>query len=120
MDESYLSGGRVGNGMYGISLGTNAVTLTYDPAILQKAGVAEPSPNWTWADFERIALQVYQRTGVQTLPFFTTDPKVGFDNWIRQTGASFFTPDGNSLGFTDPRPLVGSSRSTRFKKAGAS
>lgn len=120
VDEAYLSGGRVRGGLYGISLGTNAVTLMYDLAILQKAGVAEPDHNWTWADFERIATQVYRNTGVQTLPFFTTDPKVGFENWIRQTGRPFFAPDGSSLGFTDPRPLVEFFEiQLRLKRAGA-
>jgi multiple sugar transport system substrate-binding protein len=105
VDETYLSGGRVGGKLYGVSLGTNAVSLIYDPAVLQKAGVAEPKPDWTWADFEKMAQQIYRATGVQTLPFFTTDPKVGFENWIRQTGRPFFSPDGKSLGFTDPAPL---------------
>lgn len=105
VDETYLSGGRVGGKLYGVSLGTNAVSLVYDPAVLQKAGVAEPKPDWTWADFEKISQQVYTATKVRTLPFFTTDPKVGFENWIRQTGRPLFSPDGKSLGFTDQAPL---------------
>jgi multiple sugar transport system substrate-binding protein len=105
VDESYLSGGRVDGKLYGVSLGTNAVSMIYDPAILQRAGVAEPKPDWTWADFEKISQQVYSSTKVQTLPFFPPDPKVGFENWIRQTGRPFFAPGGKSLGFTDPAPL---------------
>lgn len=105
VDEAFLSGGRVAGKLYGVSLGTNAVSLAYDPAVLQKAGVAEPKPTWTWADFESMARKIYAATKVQTLPFFTTDPKVGFENWIRQTGKPFFAPDGKSLGFTDPAPL---------------
>jgi len=52
-----------------------------------------------------MAGKIYSATGVQTIPFFTTDPKVGFENWIRQTGQPFFNPNGKSLGFTDPTPL---------------
>lgn len=104
VNESFLSGGKVNGKLYGISLGTNAVCLTYDPAVLAKAGIAEPdSTVWTWEDFERIALEVYRKTGVQTIPFFTTDPKVGFDNMIRQTGAATFGTTG--LGFTDTSVL---------------
>nr|WP_321262889.1 extracellular solute-binding protein [uncultured Sphaerochaeta sp.] len=104
INDSFLTGGRVDGKLYGISLGTNAVCLTYDPAVLKKAGISQiNSATWTWADFERIALQVYQKTGVQTIPFFTTDPKVGFDNMIRQTGASTYGETG--LGFTDPAAL---------------
>lgn len=105
VDESYLSGGRVNGKLYGVSLGTNAVCLVYDPAVLRKAGVAEPANDWTWADFESMANKIYAATGVKTTPFFTTDPKVGFENWIRQTGQPFFNPNGKSLGFSDPKPL---------------
>ncbi|MGE4453230.1 MAG: ABC transporter substrate-binding protein [Sphaerochaeta sp.] len=104
INDSFLTGGRVDGKLYGISLGTNAVCLTYDPAVLKKAGISEiDSAKWTWEDFERIALQVYRKTGVQTIPFFTTDPKVGFDNMIRQTGASTYGESG--LGFTDSSAL---------------
>jgi multiple sugar transport system substrate-binding protein len=105
VDESFISGGRVNGKLYGVNLGTNATCLTYDPAILAKAGVAEPKTTWTWADFEKMATTVFQKTGVQTLPFFTTDPRVGFENWIRQTGKPFFQADGKALGFTDSSTL---------------
>ncbi|WP_319563093.1 sugar ABC transporter substrate-binding protein [Marispirochaeta sp.] len=105
VDESYLSGGRINGKLYGISLGTNAVALVYDPAVLEKAGIAEPDPDWTMGDFEDLAREIYAKTRVRTLPFFTTDPKVGFENWIRQTGKPLFAPDGSSLGFTDTKPL---------------
>ncbi|MCL6557319.1 MAG: ABC transporter substrate-binding protein [Firmicutes bacterium] len=107
VDPTYTSGGKVKGRYYGISLGTNAVCLVYDPAVLQKAGLAPPKNDWTWADFEKMAAEIYQKTGVQTLPIFTTDPRVGFDNWIRQTGKAFFNPkDGASLGFTDEKLLT--------------
>lgn len=104
--DSFLSGGMVDKKIYGISLGTNAVCMVYDPIILQKAGVEMPKPDWTWEDFEKIATEIFKKTKVQTLPFFAVDPKVGFDNWIRQTGKSFFNPDGTSLGFDDNSSLT--------------
>lgn len=106
VNDSFLSGGRVNGKLFGISLGTNAVSLVYDTGVLEKAGITVPdSTTWTWADFETIAMEIYKKTGVQTMPFFTTDPKVGFDNMIRQTGASTYAKDGKSLGFTDTSVL---------------
>lgn len=106
VNDTFLSGGQVNGGLYGISLGTNAVCMVYDTKVLADAGISEiDSANWTWKDFEDIAVQVYEKTGVQTIPFFTTDPKVGFDNMIRQTGASTYAKDGSSLGFTDKSVL---------------
>lgn len=104
VNDSFLTGGMVDGKIYGISLGTNAVCLTYDPAVLAKAGIPKPdTATWTWEDFERIALEVYRKTGVQTIPFFTTDPRVGFEHLIRQTGAKLFGTTG--LGFTDVSAL---------------
>jgi multiple sugar transport system substrate-binding protein len=99
--ESALAAGKLDGKLYAISLGTNAFGIAYDPAVLAKAGVSFDSVKWTLKDFENIALTVYQKTGVKTLPFSTTDPKVSFDNFIRQTGKSFYSADGKSLGFTD-------------------
>jgi multiple sugar transport system substrate-binding protein len=104
--ETFLSGGRIGKGLYGVSLGTNAWSIIYDPAVLKKAGVAVPKANWTWADFEKIATAIYKKTGVQTMPLSTTDPRVMFDNMIRQTGQAFFAPDGASLGYANDSLLI--------------
>ncbi len=104
--EAYISGGRVKKKLYGISLGTNAWCIIYDPAVLQKAGLAPPSPDWTWADFEKLATEIYKKTGVQTMPLSTIDPRVMFDDMIRQTGKPFFAPSGNSLGFSDDKTLI--------------
>jgi multiple sugar transport system substrate-binding protein len=99
--ESALAAGKVAGKLYAISLGTNAFGMAYDPAVLAQAGISFNSASWTLKDFENAALTVYQKTGVRTLPFSTTDPKVSFDNFIRQTGKSFYSADGKSLGFTD-------------------
>jgi multiple sugar transport system substrate-binding protein len=105
--DTYTSGGKVKNKLYGINLGTNAWSIIYDPAVLQKAGVAAPSADWTWADFEKISTVIFTKTGVQTQILSTIDPRVMFENMIRQTGKAFFNPkDGASLGFTDPKVLI--------------
>lgn len=105
--DTFTSGGKVKGGLYGINLGTNAWAIIYDPAVLQKAGVAPLKPDWTWADFEKIALEIYNKTGVQTMPLSTTEPRVIFQNMIRQTGQAFFERKyGASMGFKDTKLLV--------------
>lgn len=107
VDASFLTGGMVKRKYYGVSLGTNAIGFAYDPAVLAKAGLLPPKPDWTWADLEKMAITINEKTGVKMIPFGTTDPRVVFENWIRQTGKSFYnTKDGSSLGFTDPKPLI--------------
>jgi len=105
--DNFTSGGKVKSKFYGINLGTNAWSIVYDPAVLQKAGVAAPTADWTWADFEKISTEIFTKTGVQTQVLSTTDPRVMFENMIRQTGNAFFNPkDGASLGFTDDKVLI--------------
>jgi multiple sugar transport system substrate-binding protein len=105
--DVYTSGGKVDGKLYGINLGTNAWSIMYDPAVLLKAGVAAPSADWTWADFEKIATQIYKKTGVQTQILSAIDPRVMFENMVRQTGKSFFNPKtGASLGFKDDKLLI--------------
>lgn len=104
--DTFISGGKVNGKLYGVSLGTNAFSLVYDPAVLQKAGVAPPTPDWTWADYEKMTAEIYNKTGVLSSVFCTTDPKFVVENMIRQTGESFFDKSGTKLGFTDPALLI--------------
>jgi multiple sugar transport system substrate-binding protein len=99
--ETALAAGKLNGKLYAISLGTNAFGIAYDPAVLAKAGVSFDSTTWTLKDFENVALTIFQKTGVKTLPFSDIDPKVAFEHFIRQTGKSFYAADGKSLGFTD-------------------
>jgi multiple sugar transport system substrate-binding protein len=102
-----LAGGNINGKLYGISLGLTAPGHVYDPAVVAKAGLPPiDSSKWTLADFERIALAIYQKTGVKTLPFCPSEPKSGFEPFARQNGSSFFADDGKSVGFTnDPQDL---------------
>jgi multiple sugar transport system substrate-binding protein len=103
ISESALSSGRINGKLYAISMGTNAYGVTIDPAVLEKAGIGTiDSTTWTWKDYERIALTVFEKTGIQTLPFSPTSPYNVLENMVRQTGKPFYNADGKSLGFTDP------------------
>jgi multiple sugar transport system substrate-binding protein len=104
--ESVLASGKIDGKLYGILLGSTAYSMVYDPAVLAKAGIASiDSTTWTMKDFEAVAETIFQQTGVQTLPFDPVDPVPPFENFIRQTGASLFSPDGKKLGFTDTAVL---------------
>ena len=105
--NSFISGGKVKNKLYGINLGTNAWAIIYDPAVLEKAGIAAPKPDWTWTDFEKISTEIFKKTGVQTQVFLPSNPIVMFENMVRQTGKSLYNPkNGTSLGFTDSKILI--------------
>jgi multiple sugar transport system substrate-binding protein len=102
--DSGLASGRLGGKLIALSLGTNAWGMGVDPAILQKAGVTINDAQWTWKDFEQIALTIYQKTGVQTMP--TNEFHQVFEHVVRQSGKPFFALNGKSLGFSDNPALL--------------
>jgi len=63
ISENVINGGKVGDKLYGFNLGVNTLQVHYDPELLKQAGVTLDQ-NWTWDDYERIALEVKQKTGL--------------------------------------------------------
>ena len=63
IDQSFLNGGKVGDSIYAISLGTNTQSFIIDRAALEEAGLEMPATDWTWADFEQLALDYHEATG---------------------------------------------------------
>jgi multiple sugar transport system substrate-binding protein len=102
--DSALSSGQLGGKLIALSLGTNAWGMGVDTAALQKAGVTIDDTKWTWKDYEQIALTVYQKTGVQTMP--PNEFHQVFEHVVRQFGKPFFAANGKSLGFSDDPSMI--------------
>jgi len=86
-------------GLYAIPLGTSAATFVYNEEMFQKAGVALPTRDWTWKDFQAAALKLHKELGV-----FGFGEIVGYDIfpiYLRQQGATFFAADGKGLGYSN-------------------
>jgi multiple sugar transport system substrate-binding protein len=120
--EAGLAGGRLGGKLIGLSLGTNAFGVQVDPALLQQAGVSVNDTSWTWAEFEAAALQIFQRTGVQTMP--VNEHYQVIEHIVRQFGTPFYAADGRSLGFTNNAQALAAIKDMidmqlRLKAAGA-
>jgi multiple sugar transport system substrate-binding protein len=122
--DSGLSSGKLNGKLIALSLGTNAWGTGVDKAILDKAGVTIDDTQWTWKDFERIALEVYQKTGVQTMTTAPDAYHMTYEHIARQFGVPFFAPDHKSLGFTNDAPAKAAIKENidmwlRLKAAGA-
>lgn len=99
-DETFLLPTTVDGQLLGVSLGTNAYCMIYDPAIFEQAGVPEPMDDWTWDDFEQACYQINEKLGI----YGTGD--IGFWNmvcYIMQHGEDYtiYNADGTVLGYTD-------------------
>lgn len=100
--ESVLTSGQVGDKIYALSTGTNALATFYRKDVLDEAGLEMPMEP-TLEGFAELAAQVYEKTGR------TQDTLVGKDalrNLLRSYGLQLFNDEGNGLGFDDPKYIV--------------
>lgn len=99
--ENFI-GGNVGDGVYGISLGTNALALVYNADCFKAAGIPEPTPDYTWSQFMSDAEKL-KAAGFDTELIIRNDPKFAIEQMIREQGKTFYNADGTGLGFDDPK-----------------
>lgn len=105
-NDSYLSTTRIHGVQMGISLGVNSLAMAYDPEMFAKAGVAEPTPDWTWADFENAAITIHEKLGVfgsSILNDFFIGMVIGIPQY--GTGETVYNAEGTGLGYTDDKYL---------------
>ncbi|WP_432488951.1 ABC transporter substrate-binding protein [Kineococcus sp. SYSU DK018] len=100
IEESLLPSGQIDDATYGVPISTNALGLFYNPAILEQAGVAAPTPEMTWDDYHAWIREVSEKApeGVFGSGDYTGTLWL-FDMKLRQEGKQAVTEDGE-LGFT--------------------
>lgn len=103
VDENSISGGRVDGKLYGINLGSNAPSIVYDPALFEKAGVPEPTADWTWEDYMNTARKLHEELGIYGDGNFPCTYFHGLKHYVRQHGQKFYSDDGTKLGYEDDK-----------------
>src|SRR5690625_2615358 len=103
IDENVVSGGQVGDGIYGFNLGVNAVGFHYNPAMLEVIGVDSLPEDWTWDDYNELADKaaeagIFFDTGMQSDVFF--------NYYLRSQGKRLYAEDGSGLGYDDDQLFV--------------
>ncbi|MDL4839330.1 ABC transporter substrate-binding protein [Aquibacillus rhizosphaerae] len=101
--DSILSGGKVGDGIYGFNLGVNAVGFHYNPTLLEEVGIDSIPEGWTWDDYQEMTQKAvdagyYFDTGM------TAD--VFFNYYLRTQGKRLYAEDGSGLGYDDDQLFV--------------
>lgn len=105
IDQSFLDGGKVGDSIYAISLGTNTQSFILDRAALEGAGLEMPANDWTWADFEALALAYHEATGKWFIGNGLEDVQLWKSLYLGH-GMSPFEADGTAIGYEDDQPLI--------------
>ncbi len=101
-----LEGGRSGDGMYGISLGMNALSYVYNKTLMDQMGYEAIDPDWSWSDYQTLVTNAYAEHGVRSDAPLWDDPKFLLENLLRQNGKSVYNEEGNGLGFDSTEELV--------------
>jgi len=90
--ESVVELGRVGDGIYAISIGQNAPAMIYNKTLLDEMGI-EVSDNMTTDEFVEIAKKVYDEKGIRT-NFALSDPSNPLEFMLRGEGVNWLSADG--------------------------
>jgi multiple sugar transport system substrate-binding protein len=113
IDPLLLDGGKVGDEIYAISLGSNSQSFILDVDAFESAGLELPDPQWTWTDFEEIAMQLHEQLDVWAINIGV--PGVGnagledVQMWKGVNlgvGQPMVIEDGTALGITDWQPTI--------------
>ena len=105
--DTAIEGGRIGDDLFALSLGTNSQSYVIDLDIFEEAGVPVPEPDWTWADFEETVMAIHEATGKYGISGGWATDNGQVNALYLSLGSGFYSDDGKSLGFTDnPQPLI--------------
>ncbi len=103
--EANLASGRVGEELYGMNLGDNSQTIIIDVAAFEAAGIELPAWDWTWEDFEAIAMQLHETSGIWAIG--PTLPEIALWSALYLGyGEGIYNEDGTGLGYEDDQPLI--------------
>lgn len=103
--ESILESGSVDGELYALSLGSNSQTVIIDADVFEEAGLELPAADWTWADFEEIALTIHEETGKWAIG--PTLPEIAlWQSLYLGHGENVYNEDGTGLGYADDQPLI--------------
>lgn len=106
IDANILASGNIGGKAVGLPLSTSIMALSYNPAVLEEAGVAAPTTDWTWAEFQEIMKKIASTTGKFGAGYSPFDDTNILNYWVRQHGSSLFAADKKSLGYEDDAILT--------------
>lgn len=101
IDDAILSSGSMEGIQAGFPLSTSLLAVGYNPSVLEQAGVAAPTSDWTWSDWLAVNKQIKDKTGFLGTTSGPVDDTNIFNYWLRQHGAQLFADDNKGLGFED-------------------
>jgi len=100
MDAGAVQNGQVSGVQYGVTTGTNALSMIINPKVFEAAGVDLPdTATWAWDEFAATAAAVTDASPKGTYGTASTLTHDSLDLYARQRGEMLYTADGK-LGLT--------------------
>jgi multiple sugar transport system substrate-binding protein len=106
VDQTMSNTGIINGKLTGAVLSSTAFTLAINPEVFSKAGVALPSANWKWSDFEQAMLTIKEKTGAFGMAANLQSDTNILSYWVRQYGKTLYDPDGTKLGYDDDQIFI--------------
>lgn len=85
---------------YGVPKDKDTVGLVYNKEMFDAAGVAYPTPDWTWDDLCEASQKIYDATGRYGYMAYGDD-QLGYWNFVYQNGGCILKEDNITGGFDD-------------------
>ena len=105
IDKNAISGGMIHDKLYGFTLGSNVLSVITNDKMINESGVVVDDENWTWDEFEKIAIDIHKATGKYgTNGMSPAD--VFFPYYLRTKGEHFYNKDGTGLGYSDDQLFI--------------
>jgi multiple sugar transport system substrate-binding protein len=95
-DKKFYDPFTLGGKRYGVPIFWDATILYYNKELFDKAGLAYPTENWTWADLFGAAGKLTVKNGNNTSQYgmaIDISPQSGFSNFVLQNGGRLFSDD---------------------------
>lgn len=82
----------------GLPVGFTTHALYYNKDIFKKAGVEEPTNNWTWDDVRSASKRILKKTGVKGFAYQMKPDPYDFEMYLWSNGAKYTDKNGNLKG----------------------
>ncbi|MCB0210693.1 MAG: sugar ABC transporter substrate-binding protein [Anaerolineae bacterium] len=103
--DASIDGGRIDGTLYGINLGNNSQMVILDADAFEKAGIDLPDQDWTWEEFEDIALKLHEELDIWGIGLGLTNEQLWKSLYLGH-GEWAYADDGTTLGYTDDQIFV--------------
>ena len=99
--DSAISGGRFGEGLYGINAGSNGLCLAINEKLVTDAGMEVTTNEMTWEEFEAWAIEFHEKTGLYGTDLFGLKDFNGvFRIFAREYGEQLYNEAQDGAGFS--------------------